>query len=86
MFGGCWKFTSNLSEWDVSNSTRFNGMFCYAHTFYSNLSRWESRDDDETTKYGIKHMFTGAHNMTDMSDLPKWARYDIVFKPLENKN
>jgi hypothetical protein len=31
-------------------------------------------------------MFTGAHNMTDVSDLPKWARTDIVFKPLENKN
>jgi surface protein len=42
MFFDCYKFNSDLSNWDVSNGENFERMFYGCESFDADLSRWNT--------------------------------------------
>lgn len=58
-------FKGDVSKWDVSNVTEFNGMFSGCHDFNCDLSNWNVHSAVRTD-----YMF--LHCYTFESDLSKW--------------
>ena len=42
MFQGAVKFNSDISNWDVSNVKKMNGMFASARSFNADISHWNT--------------------------------------------
>lgn len=59
MFYGCTNFNCDLSNWDTSNVTNMNQMFCDCSVFNSDLSGWD------VSKLGGQHtnMFKSCPKM-----------------------
>jgi len=66
MFHEAHRFTSDLSNWDVSSATNASWMFNNAHAFNSDLASWSTGSLTD-----VDSMFYRAYNFTN-NDLSGW--------------
>ena len=71
-------FSGDISQWDISNVTRMNGMFTHATSFNQNISDWTV-----SNVTNMQSMFEGATSFNqDISDwtVSNVTRMDYMFK------
>ena len=67
MFSGCWKFNSDLSNWNTKNVKTFKSMFKECRAFNKNIGNWNFSSLLNANK--VKEIFKNCNiNSTTYSD------------------
>ena len=59
----------DISDWDVSNVTSMENMFCSCYEFNDDLSKW-----DVSNVINMRSMFDGCRTLVKNNKLPDWYK------------